>query len=159
MKLHAHKIDNYQFTPAGRPTYAYRDLMIETNHNPQADSLGTRLQYWMKLTGTSQSELAKRCAAVGAPYGIKMSQSDIHSYRYGVCCPKSEKLVVLAKTMNVSKQWLQGYGQREMRFRHDAGDAPVMAPTGPRPTAPRDTVGAKLHMPGKAAHPATTPVM
>ena len=154
MKLHA-----YQFTPCGNQTYKYRDLMIEQNHTAQGDSLGIRLRYWMEQTKTRQVDLAKLGSAIGAPYGIKLTTSDIHNYRYGICCPKSEKLVILTKAMRVSKQWLQGYGPREMRFRYDAGDAPAKAPTGPRPTAPRDTVGAKLHMPGKAAHPATTPVM
>ena len=159
MKLHAYKTNNYQFTPCGNQTYKYRDLVVEQNHEAQVDSLGIRLRYWMENTATSQADLAKLGSAIGAPYGIKLTESDLHNYRYGVCCPKSEKLVILTKAMRVSKQWLQGYGPREMRFRYDAGDAPAKVPTGPRPTAPRDPVGAKLHMPGRAAHPATPPVM
>ena len=82
---------------------------IVNHYSRRKDTTGRRLEYLMHKRGLTKYSFAKRCAEVGANYGIKFTYMDISNYIAEKYQPKSDKLYVMAEAMHVSTQWILGF--------------------------------------------------
>lgn len=71
-------------------------------------TVGERLNQIMSERGLKQKDILDKAE----PYftnEVKISKSDLSQYVSGKTEPRSDKLYILAKALNVSEQWLLGY--------------------------------------------------
>lgn len=71
-------------------------------------TVGERLNQIMSERGLKQKDILDKAE----PYftnEVKISKSDLSQYVSGKTEPRSDKLHILAKALNVSEQWLLGY--------------------------------------------------
>ncbi len=71
-------------------------------------TVGERLNQIMSERGLKQKDILDKAE----PYftkNVKISKSDLSQYVSGKTEPRSDKLCILAKALNVSEQWLLGY--------------------------------------------------
>lgn len=71
-------------------------------------TVGARLNQIMSERGLKQKDILDKAE----PYftnEVKISKSDLSQYVSGKTEPRSDKLYILAKALNVSEQWLLGY--------------------------------------------------
>lgn len=71
-------------------------------------TVGERLNQIMSERGLKQKDILDKAE----PYftnQVKISKSDLSQYVSGKTEPRSDKLYILAKALNVSEQWLLGY--------------------------------------------------
>lgn len=94
-------------------SYPYKSQRINYNMTPRHYTLQYRLNYWLEHTHYTKTELANACIAYASHFNMKFSKSNINNYSMGKCCPKSDTLAILAAVMDVSEQWLTGYGTND----------------------------------------------
>ncbi len=70
-----------------------------------------RIEQAISEKGITPQELRKACDIVAKEIGIaaKITTADISRYRHAYCCPKKEKLTLLAVALGKSEMWLLGY--------------------------------------------------
>lgn len=90
--------------------YQYKCQRINYNFAPRHYTLQYRLNYWLSTTNTTKAELSRACSAYASHYNMRFSKANINNYASGKCCPKADTLAVMAAVMDVSEQWLTGYG-------------------------------------------------
>ncbi|MBT8811419.1 hypothetical protein BTI09_05140 [Lactobacillus delbrueckii subsp. bulgaricus] len=74
-------------------------------------TVGERLNQIMSERGLKQKDILDKAE----PYftnEVKISKSDLSQYVSGKTEPRSDKLYILAKALNVSEQWLLGYDDK-----------------------------------------------
>lgn len=76
------------------------------------DTVGQRLKSLMAQRNLKQVDILR----LAAPYfdnKTKVSKTDLSQYINGRSEPRSDKLDILARALNVSQAWLLGYGDAE----------------------------------------------
>lgn len=91
-----------------KTTYTFVKYQRQTDEKRRS-CISERLTQWIDFTGVSAYELGKRCHTVGQITGQSFGVTDIHAYLSGRCCPKIDRLVILADVMGVTVAWLTGY--------------------------------------------------
>lgn len=70
-----------------------------------------RLKEYMDKHNLKQVDILAKTEPYCKKYNVKMNKSDISQYLSGKTEPGQDKLVVLAKALNVSEIWLMGYDE------------------------------------------------
>lgn len=70
------------------------------NYEEPITTFASRLNYTMSLRGVTQAELARK---------TKMAEASISQYATGKFTPRSDKLYVIAKALDVAENWLLGF--------------------------------------------------
>ena len=68
-----------------------------------------RLKEYMAIFNVSQSEILRRCEPYCKKYNVNFSKASLSQYVTGARLPKSDRIYVLSKALNVSPAWLMGY--------------------------------------------------
>lgn len=97
---------------------------IVNQYSRRKDTTGRRLAYLMQKKGLTKYGFAKRCAEVGAEYGIKFTYNDIAHYLEERCQPKSDKLYVISLAMHVSTQWILGFEGNRVNLKPFTNERP-----------------------------------
>lgn len=89
--------------------YGMNYQMLENGFSKREETLGQRIRSYLDEKHTTQAQLARDADAIGRPYGIKVSQSDISNYVHEICQPKMDKFCCIAAAMKKPKPWLSGH--------------------------------------------------
>lgn len=68
-----------------------------------------RLQQWMDENNATQTDILDRCRHYSDKYNIDISKSLLSHYVSGKAEPRSKRLFILSKALDVSPVWLMGY--------------------------------------------------
>lgn len=68
-----------------------------------------RLKEYMAIFNVTQADILKKCQRYCEKYGVNMSRASLSQYVTGIRTPKSDRIYVLSKALNVSPAWLMGY--------------------------------------------------
>lgn len=68
-----------------------------------------RLKEYMEINNLKQADIIAKCRPYSRKTGTDIYKSLLSQYVSGSREPSSEKLVILAKALNVSDAWLAGY--------------------------------------------------
>lgn len=68
-----------------------------------------RLQQWMDENNATQTDILDRCHHYAEKYNIDISKSLLSHYVSGKAEPRSKRLFILSKALDVSPVWLMGY--------------------------------------------------
>lgn len=72
-------------------------------------TISERLKTIMRQNKLKQVDIIEKSKKFEAETGVKISKTDLSQYVNGKVEPGQEKLYVLAKTLDVSEAWLDGY--------------------------------------------------
>ena len=75
----------------------------------KVSNTGDRIRQWLDNCGLRQVDLLRKAEPYCEQYNIKLVKNELSQYVNHVRTPRPDKLVVLAKAMNVSEIWLLGY--------------------------------------------------
>lgn len=78
-----------------------------------------RLKEYMNKHNLKQVDILAKTEPYCKKYNVKMNKSDLSQYISGKTEPGQDKLVVLAKALNVSEIWLMGYSEEESTSNND----------------------------------------
>ena len=68
-----------------------------------------RLKEYMAIYNITQADILRRCEPYCDKYGVNLSKASLSQYVAGVRLPKSDRIYVISKALNVSPAWLMGY--------------------------------------------------
>lgn len=68
-----------------------------------------RLKEYMAIFNVSQADILRKCQRYCEKYGVNMSSASLSQYVTGQRIPKSDRIYILSKALNVSPAWLMGY--------------------------------------------------
>lgn len=63
----------------------------------------------MAIFNVSQAKILQKCQPYCKKYNVNMSSASLSQYVSGQRLPKSDRIYVLSKALNVSPAWLMGY--------------------------------------------------
>lgn len=68
-----------------------------------------RLREYMAIFNVTQADILRKCQHYCEKYGVNMSSASLSQYVTGQRIPKSDRIYILSKALNVSPAWLMGY--------------------------------------------------
>lgn len=68
-----------------------------------------RLKEYMAIYNITQADILRRSQQYCKKYGVNLSKASLSQYVSGARLPKSDRIYVLSKALNVSPAWLMGY--------------------------------------------------
>lgn len=109
-----------------RTPYSYSYETWMNNYGARRDLLSDRIWYWLnqhKVGGKPMTVclFTEYVNSFSRRTGITFSRACIYSYLADKCCPKSDRIHMLAMAMGVSVAWLEGYGPKAVDLAPDMG--------------------------------------